>query len=434
MSPPLVGTLGFVFVLGLMGIGLPIGFAFLFVGFAGTAYLVGIDAGLSALARIPFTWSSEYVFTCIPLFILMGFVFSRSGIAKELYHVAYTWVGRLPGGLALATIIGCGGFAAVSGSSTASAATMGTICYPEMRRYHYDETLASGAISAGGTLGIMIPPSLGFILFGILTEESIGKLFIAGIIPGILEVIGYCLVILLWVKWKPSVAPLAPANISWRNRFVALILVWPILAIFLLILGGLYLGIFTPIEAGGIGAGGTIVIAVIKKRLTLHGFLMALLDTSRVTVMIFLLVMGAMVFNVFMALSNLPQALGQLLNSIGSPSLQLILILFLYFPLGMFMEVTAMFVLTLPLYLPTLLANNVNLIWYGVLTVRCSEIALITPPVGMNVYVVQGVIKDIPVERIFQGIIPFLILDVLLLMVLYLFPQLSLFLPGMMQF
>ncbi len=432
MNPPLVGALGLIVLFLLMSARMPVGVSFLLTGCVGTAVLSGWDVALAALARIPYTWASAYVFSCVPLFILMGMMFSKSGIASDLYRTAYCWLGRLPGGLVLASIAGCGGFAAVSGSSTAGAAAMGTICYPEMRKYDYSKSLAAGAIAAGGTLGIMIPPSLGFIVYGILTEQSIGKLFIAGIVPGILELAFFLGAVIIMVKLKPSLAPASEFEISWQDKLSSLVHIWPVLVIFVLILGGIYLGVFTPIEAGGIGAAASIVLTMVMKRFSVRILVEACAQTIHITAMIFLLFMGAMVFNVFMTLSNLPQSISSLLAAVGSPQLLVIIILAIFFPLGCFLDVTSMLILTMPLFLPGLIAGNVNLIWFGVLAVLCAEIALLTPPIGMNVFVVKGVVKDVTLEKVFLGVIPFLVADLILLVLLYLVPQLSLFLPRLM--
>ncbi len=432
MNPPLVGVLGLIVLFLLMSARMPVGVSFLLTGCMGTAVLSGWDVALTSLARIPYTWASAYVFSCVPLFILMGMVFSKSGIAADLYKTAYYWLGRLPGGLVLASIAGCGGFAAVSGSSTAGAAAMGTICYPEMRKYNYNKALAAGSIAAGGTLGIMIPPSLGFIVYGILTEQSIGKLFIAGIVPGILELSFFLATVVILVKMNPSLAPKADFDITWKQKMSSLVHVWPVLVIFVLILGGIYLGVFTPIEAGGIGAAGSIVLTMVMKRFSIKILLEACAETIHITAMIFLLFMGAMVFNVFMTLSNLPQSISELLGSVGSPQLLVIIILAIFFPLGCFLDVTSMLILTMPLFLPGLIAGHIDLIWFGVLAVLCAEIALLTPPIGMNVFVVKGVVKDVALEKVFMGVIPFLIANFILLVLLYLIPQLSLFLPQLM--
>ncbi|UCH21156.1 MAG: TRAP transporter large permease [Deltaproteobacteria bacterium] len=432
MSPLIVGCIGFLFLMFLMSMGMPIAFAFMASGLLGITYLSGIKAALFAFGHISYHWSTVYVFICVPLFIFMGFMFSRCGVARELYMVANKWVGRLPGGLGLATVGGCGLFAAVTGSSAAQAASMSAIVYPEMRRYNYDKRLAVGAIAAGGTIGIMIPPSVGFIIYSLMTEASIGELFMAGLIPGIREVILYSITIVILVKMRPDLAPLSPDPVPWKEKILSLKDVWPALITFLVVLGGIYLGVFTPVAAAGIGAAMAILITFTMRRLTWRILVECMLSSTRVTAMIFLLIMGAMVFNTFLAMSNLPQALSEILGGINSKALLIAIILIIYFPLGALMDTTSMFVLTVPLYLPTLIANDINLLWFGVLAVRCSEIGLISPPVGMNVYIVKGMVKDVSLEEAFEGVIPFLITDTFILALLALFPQLSLFIPNLM--
>lgn len=434
MDPSAVGVVGFILLFALIALGLPIGFSFLTVGFLGSAYLAGLNSALSALARIPFTWINEYVFTTVPLFVLSGFLIAKTGVATELFTVGNKWLGRLPGGLAMATTCAVGFFSAVSGSSTACVATMSATCYPEMKRHKYHDSLATGCIAAGGGIDLMIPPSLGFIIFGIMSEESIGKLFIAGIIPGIIQVLSFFLVIYLVVKLNPGLAPLRETHfIPWVEKMKSLGNLWVILVLFVLVIGGIYLGLFTPIEAGAISSAGALLITVVTRRLTWRSLVESLLDTANVTVIIFMLLVGAMVFNVFLTLSNLPQAVAGVLNSAGTPIAGLALILLLYLPLGMVMDATAMIVLTVPLYLPFLASNGVSLIWFGVLLMMMVEIGLITPPVGMNVYVVQGVIKAVPMQIIFRGMVPFLIADLVVLALLIAFPQLSLYLPSLMK-
>jgi C4-dicarboxylate transporter, DctM subunit len=434
MDPSFVGVIGFIVLFALIAFGLPIGFAFMSVGFLGIVYFAGLNSALSALARIPFTWINEYVFTSVPLFVLSGFVIAKTGVATELFAVGNKWLGRLPGGLAMATTAAVGLFSAVSGSSTACVATMSATCYPEMKRHKYQDSLATGCIAAGGGIDLMIPPSLGFIIFGIMSEESIGKLFIAGIIPGIMQILSFFLVIYVAVKLKPEVAPLGKIGlVSWAEKFKSLRTLWIILVLFVLVIGGIYLGIFTPIEAGAISSAGALLITAVTRRLTWASLLESLLDTASVTVIIFMLLVGAMVFNVFLTLSNLPQSLAGLLNNVGTPMIGLGLILVLYIPLGMVMDATAMIVLTVPLYLPFLTSNDISLIWFAVLLMMMVEIGLITPPVGMNVYVVQGMIKKVPMHVIFRGMVPFLIADFVVLGLLITFPQLSLFLPSLMR-
>jgi len=435
MDPVLVGILGFVIVLVFMAIGMPVGISFLAVGFVGLIMLGGYPAAMASIARVPYYWGTEYIFTCVPLFVLMGFVVSKSGIASELFDCTYKWFGGLPGGLAQATVVGCAGFAALSGSSTAGAATMSSVCYPEMERYGYDKSLATGSIAAGGALSIMIPPSLGFIVYGFLTEESIGKLFIAGIIPGAIALMSFMAVIFIWVKLKPGIAPVNEVKFTFSEKMHSLKAVWPVVAIFALVIGGIYLGLFTPVEAAGAGAAAVIILTFAMRRLTIRGLLECSLEATKVTGIIFLLIMGAMVFNLFLAMSQLPQLLSGFLGGLGSPNLALALILLAYFPLGMFMDATAMFVLTVPLYLPCLIAFDINLIWFGVLAVHCAEMGLITPPVGMNVYVVQGVVnrKDVSVGDVFRGIFPFFYADVFVLLVIAFIPAVATFLPEVMM-
>ena len=433
MDPSTVGFIGLGVLFGLMALGMPIGFAFMAAGLGGTIYLVGADSAFAAVARIPFTWINEYVFTCVPLFVLSGLVVARTGVATELFAVGHKWLGRLPGGLAMATTAAVGLFSAVSGSSTACVATMSATCYPEMKRHKYHDSLATGCIAAGGGIDLMIPPSLGFVIFGIMSEESIGKLLIAGIIPGIIQVLSFFLVIYVVVKLNPALAPLSEtAVVSWGEKIRSLGDLWIILLLFLVMMGGIYFGIFTPIEAGAIGAAGTILVTVATRRLTWRNLAESLLDTASVTVIIFILIVGAMVFNIFLTLSGLPQAVAGLLNNIGHPMAGLALILLLYIPLGMLMDATGMIVLTVPLYLPYLSSHGINLIWFGVLLMLMVEIALITPPVGMNVFVVRAVVK-VPMEVVFRGMVPFLIADFVVLALLIAFPQLSLYLPNLMK-
>ena len=433
MDPSTVGVIGLCVLFILIALGLPIGFAFMVVGLGGAAYLSSVDSALAAVARIPFTWINEYVFTCVPLFVLSGFLIARTGVATELFSVGNKWLGRLPGGLAMATTAAVGLFSAVSGSSTACVATMSATCYPEMKRHRYQDSLATGCIAAGGGIDLMIPPSLGFVIFGIMSEESIGKLFIAGIIPGIIQVLSFFLVIYVVAKLDPSLAPLREtARISWAEKVRSLGDLWIILALFVLVIGGIYFGLFTPIEAGAISSAGALLVTVATGRLDWRSLGSSLVDTASVTVIIFMLLVGAMVFNVFLTLSNLPQAVAGLLNSVGSPIAGLMLILLLYIPLGMMMDATGMIVLTVPLYLPFLASHGISLIWFAVLLMMMVQIGLITPPVGMNVFVVQGVLK-VPMAVVFRGMVPFLLADFVVLGLLVAFPQLSLLLPSLMK-
>jgi C4-dicarboxylate transporter DctM subunit len=434
MDPAVIGVMGLLVLFGLMALGLPIGFCFLTVGFLGTAWLVGVDAALNALARVPLTWLTQYIFTCVPLFIAMGLILAQAGIARDLFDVGYKWLGRLRGGLAMATTLGVGAFSAVSGSSTACAATMSAVCFPEMKRNRYSSSLATGCIAAGAGFGIMIPPSLGFILYGIITSESIGKLLIAGILPGFIQVGSFLIAIYLLVRLRPHHAPLKfNEPIPWMEKFRSLKKLRATIFLFGLVMGGIYLGWFTPNEASAIGAAGALLLTFLQRRLTWRKLSQALLQTASITTMISILVVGAMMMSVFLALSGLPYRLAEILSQLQSPTSIVFCILLLYIPLGMMMDAVSMIVLTLPIYQPFLVANDINLIWFGVLVIMTAEIALITPPVGMNAFVVKGVVKEVPIETIFRGMVPFLIVDFMVLTLLFLWPSLSLFLPSLMN-
>jgi C4-dicarboxylate transporter, DctM subunit len=434
MDPALVGVIGLLVLFGLMALGLPIGFAFLTVGFLGTAWFKGFDPAISALARVPLTWITQYIFTCVPLFIMMGLIVAHTGIAKDLFDVGYKWVGRVKGGLAMATTLGVGAFSAVSGSSTACAATMAAICYPEMKRKKYSDAISTGCIAAGGGIDLMIPPSLGFVLYGIITEESIGKLLIAGIIPGIIQIGSFLVAIYILVSLKPDHAPLAiEERIPWSAKLGSLRKLWSTLLLFLLVMGGLYLGWFTPNEASAVGAAGALILTFLQRRLTWRNLKQVLLQTSSITAIICVLVVGAMMMSLFFTMSGLPQSLAKFLGNFHSPTSVALFILLLYIPLGMMMDATSMIVLTLPIYQPFLVANGINLVWFGVCVIMCVEIALIMPPIGMNVCTVKGIIKEVPMETIFRGMVPFLIADVVVLILLFCVPWFSLFLPQLMR-
>jgi len=434
MDPALVGVIGLLVLFVLMAVGLPIGFCFLTVGFLGTAWFRGFDPAISALARVPLTWITQYVFTCVPLFMAMGLIIAHTGIATDLFNVGYKWVGRVRGGLAMATTLGVGAFSAVSGSSTACAATMAAICYPEMKRKKYSDALATGCIAAGGGIDLMIPPSLGFVIYGIITEESIGKLLIAGILPGIIQVGSFLLAIYLLVRLKPEHAPMKiDEPIPWSEKFKSLKNLWSTILLFFLVMGGIYLGWFTPNEASAVGAAGALILTFLQRRLNWKNLNQVLFQTSGITAVVFMLVVGAMLMSVFLTMSGLPQRLAQLLGHFHSPMSVTLFILLLYIPLGMMMDATSMIVLTLPIYQPFLAANGINLVWFGVCVIMSVEIALIMPPMGMNVYTVKGVIKEVPMETIFRGMVPFLVADVVVLILLYCVPWFSLFLPQLMR-
>ncbi|MCD6307071.1 MAG: TRAP transporter large permease [Deltaproteobacteria bacterium] len=432
-DPVFTGIIGTCLVFFLLFIGMPIAFAMMLVGFLGVTYLSGVNAALPMVARTVYEVSSYYPYTVIPLFIVMGGFAGSSGMTGELYSAFDKWLRRLPGGLGIATIGACAGFAAVSGSSVATAATMGTVALPEMKRYKYHPRLATGSIAAGGTLGFLIPPSIGFIVYGMLTEQSIGKLLIAGIFPGVLLAGAYVFIIIALVKTNPGLAPASPESVSWGEKFRALLGVWQPLAVFFLVMGGIYGGFFTPTEAGAIGATILFMIALIKRKLNRRNLLEALQEAVRISVMVLILVAGANMFSYFLALSTIPMRVAELVASLQvSPYVIHAIMITIYLFLGCFLDAISMMVLTLPVIYPVILALGFNPIWFGVIAVLMMEAGLITPPMGLNIFTVAGVAKDTPVETIFRGVTPFLLAIIALVILITLFPKIALLLPGMM--
>ena len=426
MTPTLVFMIGLVFFLFLAFIGMPIAFAFALVGFLGTVYLMGLEAGLSLLGTAPWQWASSGGFIVVPLFILMGTFSFYSGISQALYVAAYRWMGRLPGGLAVATTLACTGFAACTGTSLAAGATMGTIAYPEMRKFKYDNGLATGCIGAGGTLGILIPPSIFFIIYGFITQQPIGSLFIAGILPGLMLSGMFVALILIMCTLNPKLGPRGDA-FTFKEKMESLSGVWGVIALFILVIGGLYIGVFAPSEAGAIGALGSFIIALIR-RTKISGIFGALTDSLRLTCMVITITIGAMMFNMFVTISGVPAIFAEWITGLPiSPYAILICILLMYIPLGMVMDVMAMILLTIPIIFPIITGLGFDPIWFGVLVVVQCELANITPPVGMTVYVVHGVTK-VPPEVVFRGDLPFVIVMLFGLAILVAFPQISLFL------
>ena len=433
MDPIIAGVIGTVLVFILLFLGMPIAFALMFVGFAGIGYLASIEAALPIAARTVYEVSAYYPYTVIPLFIVMGGFAGSSGMTKELYSTFDKWFRKLPGGLGIATIGACAGFAAVSGSSVATAATMGTVALPEMKRFNYHPRLATGTVAAGGTLGFLIPPSIGFIVYGMLTEQSIGKLLVAGMIPGLILAVAYMAIVVVWVKLNPSVAPVSPEAVSWRDRLAALMGVWEPLAIFLLVMGGIYGGLFTPTEAGAMGATVLFLVAIVKRKLNRQNLVGALLEAVRISVMVLFLVAGANVFSYFLALSTIPMKVASWAAALEvSPYLIHAIVVIIYLFLGCFLDAISMMVLTMPVIYPVILALGFNPIWFGVIAVLMMEAGLITPPMGLNIFTVSGVAKDVPIETIFRGVAPFLLSIFAIVILITIFPKLALFLPNMM--
>ncbi len=433
VSPIMAGILGTIFLILLLFAGMHIGIAMGLMGFLGMAYVSGLKAGLIMMGTSPFSTVSSHGFSVIPLFMLMGVFCFYSGLIKDLYFTMHRWLGQLPGGLAMATVGGCAGFAAVCGSSVATVATMGTVALPEMRRYKYDSRLATGCIAAGGSIGSMIPPSIILIIYAILTEQSIGRLFLAGFIPGVTEAILYLITIYILCKRNPLMGPPGERT-SFTQKMASLKGTWGVLALFILVIGGIYMGVFTPTEAAGVGAFGAFLFALGRKMVTRQNFSASLADTAKTTGMCFLMLIGAMIFNYFLAVSRLPFQLADYASGLTvNRYIILGIILLIYLFLGAIMSGLAMIMLTVPIFFPVIIALGFDPIWFGIIIVRMCEIGVITPPVGINVYIMTGVAKDIPMTTIFKGIFPFLIADIVHVVLLVAIPQIALFLPGLMK-
>jgi len=431
MSPEYIGLIGVGFLVVLLFMRMWVGLAMAVLGFLGYAAITSIKNALLVAGSVPYSALANEAVAAVPLFILMGVVVSNTGVSGDLYHAAYKWLGQLRGGLAMSTVVACGGFAAMSGSSAATAATMGKVALPEMKKYNYDEKLSTGAVAAGGTIGILIPPSMGFILYGILTEESIGKLFMAGIIPGILEILFYIAVIFILCRSNATLGPAGP-QIGFMEKVAALKYTWAMLVLFLLVMGGIYGGWFTPSEAGAIGAFGAIVISAVSRKMTRENLVTSILEAARTTAMIVLIIAGAFIFMKFMAVSRLPSWLADFVAGLQLPPMVImLLILLLYIILGMFLDIYAAILLTLPILFPVIVSLGFDPIWYGVVMVRVMEVGLITPPMGLNVFILAGA-TNTPLGIIFRGIVPFLIADILHIALLVAFPGISLFLVRMM--
>ncbi len=431
MSPEIVGLLGIAVLVALLFMRVWVGIAMAVVGFLGFAYITNFEYACLIMGSVPYSSIANETVAAVPLFILMGSVVSNTGVGGDLYQTAYKWFGQLRGGLAMATVVACGGFAAISGSSSAAAATMGKLALPEMKKYRYDMKLATGSVAAGGTIGILIPPSMGFILYGILTEISIGKLFMAGIIPGILEVLFYIGTVWIVCRFNPQLGP-AGSKTGMKEKLASLKYTWAMLVLFLLVMGGIYGGWFTPTEAGAVGAFGAIVISGITGKVTGKNFFASILEAAQTTAMIVLLIASAFVLMKFMAVSRLPDFIANYVAGLPfSPIVVLLFIILLYIVLGMFLDIFAAILLTLPILFPVILSLGFDPIWYGVLMVRVMEVGLITPPMGMNVFILSGV-TDTPLGTIFRGVVPFVVADIFHIALLVMFPVLSLFLPNIM--
>lgn len=432
MEPITAGIIGLVVLFILLAVGAPIGISMAVVGTAGLGYLVAGSAALSKLAIVPFSTVADYNLAVLPLFLLMAEVVFASGMGADLYRLAAVWLGRRRGGLAMATVAGCAGFAAVSASSIATTATMALVAKPEMDKYKYSPQLSTSVIAAGGSIGSLIPPSGILIVYGILTETSIGKLFIAGIIPGILEALTYIVTIYILCRINPALGPRGPKT-TFKEKILAFKHSGEIIVLVVFVIGGMLIGWFTPTEAGAIGAAGAILVSLIRRRLEWQNFKKAILSTMRTTGMIYGILIGAFLINAFLAVSNLPMALASWVGGLPlSPLGILAVILVTYLILGCFLDSASMMVLTIPIYFPLVMNLGFDPIFFGILLVRMMEIGMITPPMGMNVFILAGTAPDVPMKTIYKGIVPFVIADIFNVILFLFFPALILFLPSLM--
>jgi tripartite ATP-independent transporter DctM subunit len=432
MSGDTVAIIGFVALFVLMLLRVPVGMAMGLVGVGGFAYIVGGAPALKNVGHTTARTVTDYNFAVIPLFLLMGSFATTSGMSRELFRAANAFLGHLRGGLGIATIAACGGFAAICGSSVATAATFSRVAYPEMRRFGYPQSFATGVIAAGGTLGIMIPPSTVLAIYGLITEQDVGKLFVAGILPGALAVAMYMITITLIGVARPGFLP-AGQRTSWAERRAALRDVWATLLLFAFVIGGLYGGLFTATEAAGAGAGGAFLIGLARGRLSRADIMRSLLETTRTTAAVFTVLIGALLFGYFLTVTQTPQKVTELLTGLGIGKYGVLaLIMLMYLVLGCLMDALAMIILTVPIVFPVIKELGFDPIWFGVIIVMTVELGLIHPPVGMNIFVIKSVIEDVKMSTMFYGVMPFIITDLLRLVILIAFPIIALWLPSRM--
>ena len=429
MDPTIVGLLAFAGMMLLIVMGVPIGFAMLTTAVVGYMSIAPSNFAETQLSITFFDQGTSFVFVAVPLYFMMGQLVQRTNIAYDLYECVYRWLGRLPGGLAISSVVACAGFGAVSGGSVTAVATMAPMCIPAMRRYNYDDALATGSISAAGTLGILIPPSIIMVGYGILTETSIGALFIAGIIPGILMTIGYSVTIAVRCMINPELGPLGE-KFTMREKVFSLTKVTPVFLTFIVVIGGIYGGIFTPTEAAGIGVLALVVIAIVMRRLNWENFKQSLLKSMHTSAMIFIIIIGGHMMGKFVVFTGLTEdVIGAITGADFSPLMVMLMISLLYIVLGMVLDVWGMLILTIPFTLPIILDLGYDPVWYGVYAVIMAELALITPPVGINVYVMAKMAPDVQLTKIFRGVAPFFIFTLFLVALITFFPGIAMWLP-----
>lgn len=434
MNPEIAGIIGISLLLIFIFLRVPVGLSLFLIGFLGVSLITDWEVGLNQLPISAFGTSHDYNLSVIPLFILMGMFLSYSGLGKELFSAVNNWLGHIRGGLAIATVAASSIFAAISGSSNATTATIARISIPEMEKYKYKTNFSTMAVASGGTLGVLIPPSVLLIIYGAITNVPIGPLFIGGLVPGILMTLLLIILIQFQVKLKPEIAPVVTEKITWKTRFASLKSVWPFLFIFIITIGGIYIGAFTPSEAGGVGALLAFITVIIMRRITFKTLMETLDESLRLSVMIFLILIGAELFGSFLALSRIPTHLADFVTSLNvSAYLVLALILLVYFFLGMFLEGIAIMTLTLPIIFPIVISLGFDEIWFGIILIGMINIGVLTPPLGLSVYIISGVVPEVPIEKIFKGVMPAIFMMAIFIILLIIFPEIVTFLPNILD-
>ena len=416
----------------LLAMGIPVAFALMVTGILGLVVIGTLQQALAAMWSITYSAVASWLLTCVPLFILMGHLAFVSGLADKAYYAAYRWIGQVRAGLGMASAVACGIFAATTGSSVATAATVGKIAIPEMEKYGYDSGFACGAVAAGGTLGILIPPSIILVIYGVITEESIGKLLVAGFLPGLLSIASYSAMMWITARIRPHIAPPGP-SVSWKERLNSLGMIWGVLLLLFVVMGGIYFGVATPTEAAALGAFGALLLALPNIRRDRKLLTDALLETTLTTSMVFAILAGAALLTLLVVYAGVPFYITEAVLALEAPRVVvLILLLLLYIPLGMILDGMSIVVITIPLMYPVVTALGYDGIWFGIIVVKMIEMGLMTPPLGINVFVIRGIAPHVPIESIFANIVRFVVADLIVVAILIAFPQIALFLPNAM--